>query len=205
MTTPFTITYKDAAPSPTKKAAYIVNGGDANRTTFTKTDANGFTIFYKDQVSDDVVTAPKNTVILDAGGAQSPTLPQIGIGRGNAASGCDTIQIRRDSLANWVTHNPILTIGEFGHVIGEQDLRIGDGVTPFLALSNLLTNRPYEAQLVGSCVTITETVHKQGTRPQIEVYAPDGDEVSVAVSNSAGTIEIASSNDLTGHTVVIRA
>lgn len=200
----FTVNYKDAAPNAAPKTAYIVDGSSAARDT-TKADASGFTIFYKDQVACDAVIAPKNTVVLDAGGAQDPTLPQIGIGRGDAAAGCDTIQIRRDTLVNWTTHNPILAAGEFGHVIGEQDLRIGDGVTSFLNLPNLLSNPPFESQLVGSCVTISSELHGQGPRPQVEVYTPTGDEVSVAVSNNSGDITISSSISLDGHSVVIRA
>lgn len=200
----FTVNYKGAAPNAAPKTACFVDGSGASRDR-TKTDGSGFTIFYKDQVASDAVIAPKNTVVLDAGGSKDPALPQIGIGRGDAAAGCDTIQIRRDTLPNWTTRNPILAAGEFGHVIGEQDLRIGDGVTPFLSLPNLLFKPPFESQLVGSCVTISSDLHGQGPRPQVEVYAPSGDEVSVAVSNNSGDITISSSVSLDGHSVVIRA
>ena len=52
--------------------------------------------------------------------------------------GDTVIQIRRDTLSNWNTTDPILAQGEFGHVLNEQDLRIGDGVTPFSLLENIL-------------------------------------------------------------------
>ena len=202
----FTVNYKDPA-STAPKTSYIVDGSGAFRDT-TKADGSGFTIFYKDQVANDAVIAPKNTVVLDAGGAQDPVLPQMGIGRGNASAGCDTIQIRRDTLENWATHNPILAAGEFGHVVGEQDLRIGDGFTEFLDLPNLLESGLYRASLVGNCVVIYAATHGQGHQPSnIEVRnASSGEVVSVVVSvDSLGTVEIASSHDLVGHEIIIRA
>jgi len=50
------------------------------------------------------------------------------------------IQIRRDTLSNWNNADPILAQGEFGHVLNELDLRIGDGVTQFSGLVNILAN-----------------------------------------------------------------
>ena len=52
--------------------------------------------------------------------------------------GDSVIQIRRDTLANWQATDPILADGEFGHVSGELDLRIGDGTNVFSALENIL-------------------------------------------------------------------
>lgn len=50
----------------------------------------------------------------------------------------NVIQIRRDTLAQWLLADPVLNDGEFGHVTGELDLRIGDGITVFSALENIL-------------------------------------------------------------------
>ena len=49
------------------------------------------------------------------------------------------IQIRRDTAANWVTNDPVLAEGEFGHETDATVLKIGDGATLYSALPNLLT------------------------------------------------------------------
>ena len=47
------------------------------------------------------------------------------------------VQVRRDTLANWNSVNPILAQGEIGWVIGTEDFKIGDGVHPWLELDFL--------------------------------------------------------------------
>jgi len=46
-----------------------------------------------------------------------------------------TIQLRRDTLNNWTTANPILAQSELGVEINTLKLKIGDGVTNWNALS----------------------------------------------------------------------
>ncbi len=196
----FTVSYKDA-PSTAPQTSYIVDAGDADNSDDTQNAQGQFTVFYKDTVGD-VVTSP--STVINGSGATPPAPPQVGL-NGGSATGSDTIQIRRDLAQNWQTVNPVLKSGELAFATDTKELKIGDGVSTWSELPNLLEVAPYEAALVGNSVTITEATHNQGTRPQIEVYAPSGDEVSVVVSNDAGTITICSSNDLTGHTVVIRA
>ena len=197
-----TINYKNAAPvSPT--SAIIMNGGDADNTDVTDNATGRFTVFYGDKAATgNVITSP--TTVVNGSGAEPTTQPQTGI-NGGPATGADTIKIRRDVAANWQSVNPVLCHGEFAVETDTKALKIGDGVSPWVDLPNLLEVAPYEAALVGNCVTINAATHGQGTRPQIEVYTPSGVEVSVAVTvDSAGTIEIASNVDLTGHTAVIR-
>lgn len=198
-----TINYKTTTPSTSQNNAIIVNGGDADNSDDTQNTAGRFTVFYGDKAaSGDVITSP--TTVINGSGATPPTTPHAGL-NGGSATGADTIKIRRDIEANWQDVNPVLCHGELAFSTDTKELRIGDGVSTWADLSNLLECAPYEAALVGNSVTISKATHGQGTRPQIEVYTPSGDEVSVAVSNEAGTITICSSNDLTGHTVVIRA
>ena len=47
----------------------------------------------------------------------------------------DIIQIRRDTIANWTSVNPVLSNGEMGFETDTKKLRIGDGVTQFLSLT----------------------------------------------------------------------
>ena len=196
----FTVNYKDPA-STAPKTSYIVDAGDADKSDDTQNAQGKFTVFYKDTVGD-VVTSP--TTAINGSDATPPATPQVGL-NGGSATGADTIKLRRDVSAEWQSINPVLCHGELAFSTDTKELKIGDGASSWSQLPNLLEVAPYEAALVGNSVTITEATHNQGTRPQIEVYTPSGDEVSVAVSNDTGTITICSSNDLTGHTVVIRA
>ena len=49
------------------------------------------------------------------------------------------IQIRRDTLSNWTSHNPILAVGELAYVTDTDAVKVGDGTTTFtnLAYSNV--------------------------------------------------------------------
>lgn len=47
----------------------------------------------------------------------------------------DMIQVRRDTAALWVTTNPILASGEFGHESDTGKLKIGDGTTTWTSLA----------------------------------------------------------------------
>jgi len=198
-----TINYKNGPPSGSQTNAIIVNGGDADNSDATQNAAGRFTVFYGDKdPSGDVITSP--TTVINGAGAEPPTQPQTGL-NGGSVTGADTIQIRRDLAVNWVIVNPYLQSGEIGFGTDSKELKVGPG--NWVDLPNLLECAPpYEAALVGNCVTINAATHGQGTRPQIEVYTSSGVEISVALTvDSAGTIEIASSVDLTGHTAVIRA
>jgi len=44
------------------------------------------------------------------------------------------IQMRRGTLAQWTSANPILAIGESGYETDTNRIRIGDGTTNFLSL-----------------------------------------------------------------------
>jgi hypothetical protein len=45
------------------------------------------------------------------------------------------IQIRRDTLANWTSSNPILAVGELGYVTDTDAFKVGDGTTVFTSLA----------------------------------------------------------------------
>lgn len=46
------------------------------------------------------------------------------------------ITVRKDTSANWSSNNPVLGVGEFGYIIDDKQLFVGDGVTPFNSLPN---------------------------------------------------------------------
>ena len=45
-----------------------------------------------------------------------------------------SVQMRRDTLANWNSVNPVLAQGEWGWVLGTEDFKIGDGIHAWLDL-----------------------------------------------------------------------
>lgn len=47
------------------------------------------------------------------------------------------IQMRRDTLANWTSNNPILANGEIAFVTDQNKFKVGNGVNTFSALSYL--------------------------------------------------------------------
>lgn len=48
----------------------------------------------------------------------------------------ETIQLRRDTAANWASVNPVLAQGEMGVVLDDYSYKIGDGTTAWNALPN---------------------------------------------------------------------
>ena len=49
----------------------------------------------------------------------------------------DIIRIRRDTLANWTSVNPVLAIGEISYDTTSEAIRIGDGTTVWLSLPSI--------------------------------------------------------------------
>ena len=49
------------------------------------------------------------------------------------------LQIRRDTISNWTSANPVLANGELGYVSDTDKLKVGDGTTAFntLVYSNI--------------------------------------------------------------------
>lgn len=47
------------------------------------------------------------------------------------------IQIRRDTASQWSSNNPVLALGEMGFDTTNNQIRVGDGVTPWLGLEVL--------------------------------------------------------------------
>jgi len=46
------------------------------------------------------------------------------------------ITVRKDTSANWSSNNPVLGIGEFGYIIEDKQLFVGDGVTAYVDLTD---------------------------------------------------------------------
>lgn len=46
--------------------------------------------------------------------------------------------LRKDKTENWKKYNPILSEGEFGYDTTNKTLKIGDGITSWLELENIM-------------------------------------------------------------------
>lgn len=57
-----------------------------------------------------------------------------------------TFQLKRDTAAKWLKHNPVLGEGEPGYVTDENRLKIGDGVTAWNDLAYVGENSVVNAQ-----------------------------------------------------------
>ena len=44
------------------------------------------------------------------------------------------IQFRRDTAANWTSHNPTMAVGEIGYESDNEKYKIGDGSTAWTSL-----------------------------------------------------------------------
>ena len=58
----------------------------------------------------------------------------------------DTIQIRRDTAANWASVNPVLAQGEMGLETDTERMKLGDGVTAYNSLNyfvNIINYKMY--------------------------------------------------------------
>ena len=53
---------------------------------------------------------------------------------GDAVTRIDTVQIRRDTAADWVAENPVLLEGEWAIETDTYSIKIGDGVTTWISL-----------------------------------------------------------------------
>lgn len=73
-----------------------------------------------------------------------------------------TIQLRRDTAANWTSANPVLASGQPGVETDTIKIKIGDGATAWNALG-------YLSASVASIVGIT------GTKAQFDAAVTDGD------------------------------
>lgn len=60
------------------------------------------------------------------------------------------IQNKIDSYGNWQQLNPVLALGELGIIAETGEIRMGDGQTPFMSLSDnvYITKREIETMIM---------------------------------------------------------
>ena len=98
------------------------------------------------------------------------------------------IQIRRDTLANWNSVNPVLAQGEVGWVIGTDNYKIGDGTTDWLNLryiqfGEIPNNGTLTIQKNGTTIA-TFTANQAGdTTANIEADVPAWGNITGTLSN----------------------
>ena len=98
------------------------------------------------------------------------------------------VQIRRDTLANWNSANPVLAQGEVGWVIGTDNYKIGDGTTNWLNLryiqfGEIPNNGTLTIQKNGTTIA-TFTANQAGdTTANIEADVPAWGNITGTLSN----------------------
>ena len=98
------------------------------------------------------------------------------------------VQMRRDTLANWNSINPVLAQGEWGWVIGTEDFKIGDGTTawidlPYIQFGEIPNNGTLTIQKNGTTIA-TFTANQAGdTTANIEADTPAWGNITGTLSN----------------------
>lgn len=102
----------------------------------------------------------------------------------------DLIQYRRSTATEWATANPVLYSGEIGYDTTNNELRVGDGVTPWSGLgpigtgtaAGLATKIPLAEKGIASGVaTLDGSVKVPAGQIPMQAIA-DSAEVSAAVA-----------------------
>lgn len=68
-----------------------------------------------------------------------------------------TIQLRRDTAANWTAANPILASGQAGYETDTKKLKIGDGATAWASLAYFTPYSGYAVATAGASYSETAT------------------------------------------------
>ena len=98
------------------------------------------------------------------------------------------VQMRRDTLANWNSVNPVLAQGEWGWVIGTEDFKIGDGVhawleLPYIQFGEIPNNGTLTIQKNGTTIA-TFTANQAGdTVANIIADTPSWGNITGTLSN----------------------
>ena len=99
-----------------------------------------------------------------------------------------TIQLRRDTLANWTTNNPVLAEGELGVELVSNKFKVGNGTSTWTALSyagSIGTVTSVAALTLGTTGTdVSSTVATGTTTPVITLNIPDASATARGVLTS---------------------
>lgn len=76
-----------------------------------------------------------------------------------------TIQMRRDTAANWTTTNPVLAQGELGYETDVHKYKVGDGVTTWNNITEYYSNTSDNSYMSGGILFETLTNIGQGWHP----------------------------------------
>jgi hypothetical protein len=93
------------------------------------------------------------------------------------------IQIRRDSLANWTSNDPILSNGEISFVTDLNRIKVGDGVSNWLDLGYLEADA-YGGSVIMGVDTEGSYVETVISGDGISVSGADAASASVTIGNT---------------------
>lgn len=110
----------------------------------------------------------------------------------------DLIQYRRSTATEWATANPVLYSGEIGYDTTNNEIRVGDGVTPWSGLgpigtgtaAGLATKIPLTQKGVASGVaTLDASVKVPASQIPMQAVADSAEVVAAISATIAATID----------------
>ena len=96
------------------------------------------------------------------------------------------IQVRRDTLSNWVVNNPVLSSGELAFVTDNNRIKVGNGSSAFTALPYLEADAYIDSVVLGTDTIGDYVTQVTASGSGISVTG-SGESASVVVSNTGVT------------------
>ena len=105
------------------------------------------------------------------------------------------IQVRRDTLSNWINNNPVLSAGEIGFVIDNNRMKVGDGALAFTLLPYLEADAYIDSVILGTDTTGNYVAQATASGAGISVTG-SGESASVVISNTGVTSLTGTANEV---------
>ena len=105
------------------------------------------------------------------------------------------IQVRRDTLANWNSNDPVLANGEIAFVTNENKFKVGNGTDSFTELPYLQADAYIDSVILGTDTTGNYAAQVTGTGAGISVTG-SGESASVVIENTGVTSLSGTANEV---------
>lgn len=92
------------------------------------------------------------------------------------------IQLRRDTAANWISADPILSSGEFGFETDTQRFKLGDGSTAWTDLSYEVALFPSGTRASPNAITAISGIGIAGALREFQFVEGNGGPVTVSAN-----------------------
>ena len=105
------------------------------------------------------------------------------------------IQVRRDTLSNWNSNDPVLANGEIAFVTNENKFKVGNGTDSFTELPYLQADAYIDSVVLGTDTTGNYAAQVTGTGAGISVTG-SGESASVVIENTGVTSLSGTANEV---------